>query len=823
MALNLSRLALQDSHKGIVKTLKVDSEVLDNIHGEFVKVAIARGIRIHSFQEGRGMSGVRGLHGKVVSDFSSKLDLPNIETIEGLDLDHRQMARCKDRSDENYRVIVRVLKQDLKRESSSTDLPIRSVQLTHQEQRPSASQETGTACATPPYYQLPPRNRRFIGRTEKLKELEEKLIISSDCQKLALVGLGGIGKSQVALELAYAVKERWPDRSILWVPAVSRETFEQAYKEIASHYSIVLDPKKEDTKESVRRHLNSKSAGKWLLVVDNADDEVVLFGKPNESKGMTEYLPKSESGLTLFTSRHRKIAVSLASKDVVEIQEMNDKEAETFLGESLDKKIMLQDRAVTAEILNELTRLPLAISQAAAYLNVTLRSLQEYLSLLKNTEQETISLLSHEFCDDTRYPNSEQSRNAVAATWLVSFDHLRQSEPDAADLLSFMSCIEHKAIPQPMLPKFELKERMVYALGMLRAYAFITQRGDDENYDMHRLVHLGTKVWLGKHSTTDDWNTKAAVHFAEIFPPDDYSNQATWRAYLPHAIEVLRNTKPLDIEARYDLCLYVGRCLRVDGRIEEAVGWLSQCFVWRCGRCPEDHPSRLASQHELAKAYLVNGRFKEAVELLEQVVAIRRETLAKDHPDRLASLNELAIAYRTNGQINEAIEILKYVVAIRKKVLAEDHPGRLASQHNLAVVYWDNGQDREAVELLEHVVAIRREVLREDHRDRVASQYQLAVTYASNGQMKKAIQLLEYVVAIDKKVLAENHPDRLASLHRLAVVYYDDGQIEKAVELLEHVVIMKRQVLAEDHPSRLLSERVLSKMYAKQRSKHTEE
>lgn len=164
MALNLSRLALQDSHKGIVKTLKVDSEVLDNIHGEFVKVAIARGIRIHSFQEGRGMSGVRGLHGKVrfrllhatlglinsywhvqvVSDFSSKLDLPNIETIEGLDLDHRQMARCKDRSDENYRVIVRVLKQDLKRESSSTDLPIRSVQLTHQEQRPSASQETGT-------------------------------------------------------------------------------------------------------------------------------------------------------------------------------------------------------------------------------------------------------------------------------------------------------------------------------------------------------------------------------------------------------------------------------------------------------------------------------------------------------------------------------------------------------------------------------------------------------------------------------------------------------------------------------------------------------
>ena len=165
MASNLARLALQDSHKGIVKTLKVDSEVLDNIHGEFVKTAIKQGILIHSFQEGRGMSGMRGLHEKVrfrllqhatigiinlywhiqvVSDFSSKLDLPNIETTEGLDLDHRQMARCKDRSDENYRAILGVLERFLKREASSTDLPIRPVQLAHQEERPSASQQAGT-------------------------------------------------------------------------------------------------------------------------------------------------------------------------------------------------------------------------------------------------------------------------------------------------------------------------------------------------------------------------------------------------------------------------------------------------------------------------------------------------------------------------------------------------------------------------------------------------------------------------------------------------------------------------------------------------------
>lgn len=165
IASNLATLALQDPHKKIVEALEVNSEVLDNIHDEFVQVAIKQGIRMHSFQEGRGMSGVSGLHGKVrfwflqhaasdlidsywhvqvVSDFSSKLGLPNIETIESLDTDHRQMARCKDRSDENYRAIVGVLKQFLKRESSSANLPLRPDQLTQQEETPSAQQEADT-------------------------------------------------------------------------------------------------------------------------------------------------------------------------------------------------------------------------------------------------------------------------------------------------------------------------------------------------------------------------------------------------------------------------------------------------------------------------------------------------------------------------------------------------------------------------------------------------------------------------------------------------------------------------------------------------------
>ena len=244
-----------------------------------------------------------------------------------------------------------------------------------------------------------------------------------------------------------------------------------------------------------------------------------------------------------------------------------------------------------------------------------------------------------------------------------------------------------------------------------------------------------------------------------------------------------------------------------NGQIDQAVTLLEHVVNIK-GMLAEDHPSRLVSQHELASAYEANGQIDEAVILLEHVVRIR-EKLAEDHPDRLASQHELAGAYRANGQIYEAVKLLEYVVKVREK-LAEDHPSRLASQHQLAIAYEANGQIDKAVELLEHVVRIR-EKLAEDHPSRLASQHQLAIAYEANGQIDEAVILLEHVVRIREK-LAEDHPDRLASQNQLAATYEANGQIDKAVELLEHVVKIEEK-LAEDHPSRLTSQHELALAY----------
>ncbi len=624
------------------------------------------------------------------------------------------------------------------------------------------------------------------------------LFVRKTCQKATIFGLGGVGKTQVALKLAYWTKKYQPEFSIFWVSALSNATFEQNFSAMAKILPIQSGGEDDDPKESIRQYLSSEAAGPWLLVVDNADDRDVLFGSA-DTGGISGYLPESDDGLTLFTTRSREVAVSVARSDVIELHAMDPPEAADYL----EKLLFRGGKAEAAELLKELSYLPLAITQAASYLNTTQASIPKYLSLLRKADQETASLMSREFYDDTRYKGSQ---NAIATTWLVSFNQIRKSDSATADLLAFLSCIEPKEIPQSILPRFELEEQMVYAIGTLCGYAFLTRRENSEVFDMHSLVHLATRIWLQREGLIATTEEKATRHLATVFPSNDYTNRNIWREYLPHASRVLQRSKALDIAERSDLLFWVGQCLRVDGRIKEAVRSLEEADRWRNRHLAEDHPDRLASQHALAIAYQADDKVKEAAALLEQVVTIETKTLDADHPKLLASQHELAGAYLADGQVKKAVTLLEQVVAIEAKTPAEDHTDRLTSQHELARAYIADDQVKKAVVLLEQIIAIETKTLAEDHPNLLASQHELAGAYQADGQVKKAVALLEQVVTIETKTLDEGHPNLLASQYELVEAYKTTSQVEKAIALLEQVVAIETKTLAEDHPRLLGSQ-----------------
>ncbi|KAI0616520.1 Pfs Nucleoside phosphorylase [Pyrenophora tritici-repentis] len=373
------------------------------------------------------------------------------------------------------------------------------------------------------------KNRHFVGRPNELAILRKRLLVDQDCQKMSIVGLGGTGKTQVALQFAYEVKEAQPEWSILWVPALSIESFEQACTEIVHALHIPQAADEKDGKELVKAWLSSGDAGRWLLVVDNADDADIFFGV-GQRRGIFDYLPKSEQGIVIYTTRTMEVAVSLTQGDVLELGAMNWQDAREFLSNSLVCKALLRDTAMTDTLLDELTCLPLAITQAAAYINRNRISILKYLQLLRSTDQGLISLMSREFRDDTRYKGSS---NAVATTWVVSFSQIRKHDVVAAELLAFMSCIEWKAIPRSLLPCVHSETRMEEAVGTLCGYSFLARRGSDlpeankerdgitgadseEWFDMHRLVHLAMRIWIKKDGHAAEVVENAVRHVARV-------------------------------------------------------------------------------------------------------------------------------------------------------------------------------------------------------------------------------------------------------------------------------------------------------------------
>jgi tetratricopeptide (TPR) repeat protein len=682
----------------------------------------------------------------------------------------------------------------------------------HNEQREGLS-SSATAAYCIPF----PKNRSFVGRRDELETLKQKLRINQDCQKISIVGLGGTGKTQVALQFAYTVKETWQEYSVFWLPALSLEGFEQACASIAKVLQIPeAADEQEDPKEQVRKWLSAEGAERWLLILDNADDPQVLFGT-GDTKGIIDYLPENEVGMTVYTTRTLEVAVSLTGNDVLELGAMSQQDAASFLKKSLIGVEMQNDSAAD-ELLDELACLPLAISQAAAYLNMNRTPIKKYLKLLQSTEHDTTSLMSREFRDGTRYKGSA---NAVATTWVVSFQQIYERSIVAAELLMFISCIEWKAIPRSILPGAQVEEQVEEAIGILSRYSFLARRNyndeseEEEWYDMHRLVHLATRIWTSKHSHQEEAAEKAIKHTSKIFPSADFANRAVWRRYMPHVLRLLSNkleSDKVNENERSELCLSVGRCLQVDGKIREAVQWLEESCQWR-SRLDEKNPSRLASQHVLAGAYNSDGQVKKAVALLEHIVAVDAELLDEEDAHRLDSELMLARAYLSDGQVKKAVKMLEHVAAVEMKVLEEEDPQRLISQQVLAQAYQANGQVKKAIELLEHVVATREKVLDEEYPDRLTAQHELARAYQADGRVKKAIELLEHVVSVGTKVLEEGHPHQLTSQNVLAQAYTADGQIKKAVELLEYVVVVRKKILKEEHPDRLLSQNELARAY----------
>ncbi|KAJ4011437.1 hypothetical protein NW752_008435 [Fusarium irregulare] len=655
-------------------------------------------------------------------------------------------------------------------------------------------------------------NTRFTGRTSILNALEDKFFGQDPSQRMSLVGLGGVGKTQIALRFAYQIKDHRPDYSIFWVSALSDETAERAYGDIAKKLGVQKRSEDDDVKDLVYQYLSSDKAGKWLLIVDNADDAELILGSA-EKPGLEEFLPQREDGIILLTTRSGKVAEAFAQSDVIDIEQMDREESTMLLGKSLARKQLLQDEKSVIELLTYLTFLPLAITQAAAYLNRTRAPIRTYLGLLQKAEHNDMRVLEMEFRDNTRYKGSQ---NAIGTTWIVSFRQIQKSDQLAVDLLSFISCIEPKAIPQSILPEAEADE-LEWAIGTLCSYSFLVRREESDVFDMHSLVHTATRGWLKKQGRERQASNDAICHLAARFPVMNDAHYGTRWEYLPHAMRLLSQNHEDKTSGVYQLFEKVGCTFYADRRFKEAISCFEEVCLWRQGCQPETEDDRLSSEHELARAYLNDRRIKDAIRILEHVVEVRREILGEKDHARLASEHELASAYLNDRRIKDAIRTFEHIVKVRRETLGKKDHDRLTSEHELARAYLNDRRIKDAIRIFEHVVEVRRETLGEKDHARLASEHELARAYLGNQRIKDAIRIFEHVVEVQRETLGEKDHDRLTSEHELGRAYLNNKQIKDAIRIFEHVVKVRRETLSEKDHARLASEHELASAYLSDR------
>ena len=619
------------------------------------------------------------------------------------------------------------------------------------------------------------QNDHFVGRESQLAELEARLFTGKQTTMMAITGPGGTGKSQLALELAYQTRRKDKNCSVFWIDASNVDGLYQSYASIAQKLDIPgWADEKADIRQIVKLHLSRKDSRQWLLIFDNVDR--IDLGSSRmpiaQAANLIDYLPQSKLCSIIFTTTNSDITERLELQKIIELGEMTPDVARRTLQNYLKTPVLESEQQEARLLLDELSYLPLAIVQAAAYINTRNTTLGYYrLQLLRQKEEAR---------KRSRIPSEGRlqeygTTGPVATTLLISMDQIRGSDPLAAEYLFLAASVDRKDIPLDLLEAPSPQREAT--IKVLNSYALVTRRPAKSALDIHQLVHSALRGWLQKQERMEQWTQHAIARLLRVFPDDNHGNRSKWRRLLPHARYTLSHDVPK--EDGWDRIALARKCalaLSSDGRYNESEELFVQVMETRKRVLGEEHPDTLSSIANLASTYRNQGRWKEAEELFVQVMEMRKRVLGEEHPDTLSSMANLASTYRNQGRWKEAEELEVQVMETRKRVLGEEHPDTLSSMANLASTFWNQGRWKEAEELFVQVMKTRKRVLGEEHPDMLTSMANLAATYRNQGRWKEAEELEVQVMETSSRVLGEEHPDTLSNIANLVATYRNQGR-----------------------------------------------
>ena len=656
----------------------------------------------------------------------------------------------------------------------------------------------------------------FVGRDGIIGTIERQLTESN--RRAALAGIGGVGKSRIAIQYSHRYRRLHSESHIFWVHGGSRSRFETDYRNIARLLDL---PGREDPDVDVLRlvtdWLSDEANGSWLVVLDNADDRDLWLGS-NQKVVQTDhslmplihYLPRCSAGSLLVTTRDRQLGHQLLERkqQPVSISRLEPKEAQSLLSAKLsDQQLDSED---IEKLAKELEYLPLTITQAAAYLEQTEISALDYLEIFRAGQVDIPNLLEESMYDPSR---DYESSNSVFQTWRLSFEQLTRQSPKAADMLSLMAVLDRQAIPSELIqtPGGSVLDHKA-ATAKLKAFSLIQEESSSNKYSLHRLVQLSTQRWLADHNKLLYWQKVAIGAVARKFPEDVTFDQWALIQDLSSHVQIVlaydfSEQTPLIDRAHILQCL--GHYTMEQGSTTAALQMLLESHRLRERQLGSEDELTLRTLGLVGLAYSRLYQLKSARKVLQQFHESTNRVLGPRHRLTIKSKSRLAVCYGKEGSLRKAKHLSLEALHESEEEFGPNSEDTLRVLTNIAYYCNRLRQWREAEDIGLRVLKQRMEQRGPDHPDTVTIMGALAWTYRAQSRFQEAEELNRKMLSRRLEILGPDHPKTQLAMKILAENCGLVGDWERARELQRQVVEAKRRTLGAQHGSTEQAERYL--------------
>ncbi len=680
------------------------------------------------------------------------------------------------------------------------------------------------------------RNPYFTGRETILKRIYSTLHESRDQPGhapvvVALSGMGGIGKTQIAVEYAY--RFHYAYSAVLWARAESLETLFADFVAIAQQLQLASVPppairdrvQVDEAQKTAQEAVLATQAVQavtswlsthhdWLLILDNIEDMSLTY----------RFVPLTSRGHILLSTRSQSTG-TLAP--ILEIELMPLDEAALFLlfrGKmyapgTQREEIPGPDWLEAQDICRMVDGLPLAIDQAGAYIEETGCTLYHYIERFR---QQRASLLARRGESDALHPA------AVTATVLLAIDKVERTRPAAVDLLRLCAFLDAGHISEELLEADGLDDR----IAALRRYSLVSRSPDNQFLALHRLVQAVI------HDSMNDearraWAEHAIHAVSRAFPPVE--NVSLWprcERYLPHVYTCLQHSERWQIASPTFALLLErsGLYLFMQGNYTQAVRLLQKALHMR----EEFQTKEKAEQAEqtgqqdicetiacLAGCYFHLADYDQAESLFTNVLAMLKALHGSTHQDIANILNNLALVYHKRGNYTRAEDCLQQALAIWEQLPVTAHPDLARTLNDMALVHHQQRHWHEAESYYLRGLDIWEQVLGPSHPDLAVHLNNLAMLYAQQRNYAQAEPLFQRALAIRERTLGPNHPTTAYSLVYLARSYEYQWRYNEAELCYTQALTIRKRALGPDHPDIAHSLCNLAKLYAAQ-GKHVQ-